>query len=241
MKIYTYYEKINNHHDKYQLENIKLWKLSWEKRGFDTIILDHRNFFTSDFAHSFIYDISSIHKLITGNEISHYGLSCYNRWLAYSTISSDEDFYVSDYDVINKNFNYQKIQCHNERPAFLDYCCPCLAYGKPSYFLNFCNDIIKISKQYLDTIKQEFLNNEKSRSYHDQDFLLLNHSRAGYKLVNPGDYVCLYKHENKYIKNCKTIHVANKAVGDAMGEFEKFKNIEHEQLRIDFMKELIGY
>ena len=37
MKIYTYYQNLN---DQYQDELIELWKISWSRQGYDPIVLN---------------------------------------------------------------------------------------------------------------------------------------------------------------------------------------------------------
>ena len=99
MKIYTYYEEINFPQQKEMLE---LWRESWSKMGFETIVLGEEDAKKSPDYDLFVRKMQFIFNEITGQELSSYGLSCFVRWLAYSTVENkQEKFLVSDYDVIN--------------------------------------------------------------------------------------------------------------------------------------------
>lgn len=162
MKIYTYYEDIDF---KDQDELVALWEKSWKAKGFDPIVLTEKDAEKSDFYDEFVAKITKLHQDITEKPLSKYGLSCWLRWLAYST-QPEEKFFVSDYDVINHNFNPTE-------PAdilhLMDSDCPCIASGTPSQFLALCKKFIEVSEQN----KEFFIEESKERDFvhfHDQNF-----------------------------------------------------------------------
>lgn len=167
MKIYTYYEDIKFPHQK---EMLNLWQTSWKNAGFQPFILSKQDAQKSNFYEEFVEKIKSLHFQIMSKEINNYGLSCYLRWLAYST-QQDEYFYVSDYDVLNNKFN------NKEKPDvklhFMSGACPCFVSGNQKQFENFCKLVVKISYERLDVLKK-LIEQNFIKHYHDQEFVLLN-------------------------------------------------------------------
>ena len=165
MKIYTYYENINF---KNQDELVTLWRESWKNQGFEPIVLTENDAKKSDFYEEFVVKINKLHKEITEKPLSEYGLRCWLRWLAYST-QPEEKFFVSDYDVINHNFNPTE---PIDTLHLMDDCCPCFASGTPSQFLNLCKKFIDVTEQN----KQTFIDIYKQLNlihFHDQEFFVL--------------------------------------------------------------------
>lgn len=164
MKIYTYYEDIGFEK---QTRMVELWKESWSKENFEPIVLTLKHAKQSPFYIAFNRQIKKIHLEIKGEEIQEYGLSCYNRWLAYSNMQ-EESFYVSDYDVLNNGFIHSD---KLDNLTFLNGACPSIAFGKPSQFLSFCNAIVKVSTNRMNELRSY---KEKMYWYHDQEFLQYN-------------------------------------------------------------------
>lgn len=162
MKVYTYYEDINFKHQNRLLD---LWKNSWEKHGFEAIVLTRGNAENHPFYIEFVDRLKSIHQHVAGKPLGDYGLSCWLRWLAYAT-QPEEKFYVCDYDVINHHFNPM------EPSSFLhllDGDCPCIASGMPSQFYDLCNKFVNVPEKNIDAfshVYKEF----KLVHYHDQEF-----------------------------------------------------------------------
>ena len=165
MKIYTYYQNINF---KNQDELVSLWKKSWEDHKFEAVVLSESDSKKSDLYEEFVDQIQKSCQKIAGKHIEAYELSCWLRWLAYST-QTEEKFFVSDYDIINHSFNQREPE---DILHLMDDCCPCFASGTASQFRNLC-------KKFIDTLKA----NEESfsqiykklgyRSFHDQDFFVM--------------------------------------------------------------------
>lgn len=168
-KIYTYYEDLNS---KEQPALLSLWKKNWENRGFKAIVLSESDAKLHSYYEEFNHYIHEIVKTISGgNALTNYGKACYMRWLAYS-VQEDERFFVSDFDLINNNFIPTELK---DELCFYDWCCPCFASGTPKHFLNFCRDIIDISKARQEEIIQMY-KKFSLKCYHDQDFLMCNMS-----------------------------------------------------------------
>jgi len=161
MKIYTYYQKINQSP---QNELIDLWKISWSRQGYEPIVLNLEDAKKHSYFDTLNTEMRRIFKEITGRVISDYGMSCWFRWLAYAT-QKEENFYVSDYDAINVNF---PITEPNEKLHLMDSDCPFLASGTPTQFENLCKAFVKISNERIQILKQQ------ANHYHDQEFFQYN-------------------------------------------------------------------
>jgi hypothetical protein len=162
-KVYTYYEDINFSH---QEKLIDLWIESWENQGFEAIVLTKSDAEKSPFYKEFIERLSILHHRISGKPLGRYGLSCWLRWLAYST-QREEKFYVCDYDVINHNFKY--IEPNNDL-ILLDGNCPCIASGTPSQFKDLCHKFVDIAEKNIELFREKYKTNNFVH-YHDQEFV----------------------------------------------------------------------
>jgi len=162
MKIYTYYEDIN-FQDQDRL--LALWKASWERQGFEAIILNRLDAESHPYYNVFVSELERLHIEVMQKPLSKYGLSCYLRWLSYAS-QSEEKFYVSDYDVINNKF---LIQEPDDQLHFIDGDCPCIASGTPKQFEQLCYSFVEITKERLESIKGNV-----TPHYHDQEFLRQN-------------------------------------------------------------------
>jgi len=236
MKIFTYYQNIDFDS---QLPILKLWEKSWKKQGFDAAILTPRDARQSPYYYGFLKKIRLIHKNITGYDISQYGISCYVRWLAYSTLKHTEPFLVSDYDVINKGFTAEDVKESEEKINFLDRYCPCLAYGTSLQFLDFCKDIITFSDENLEKLKKEYTAKERA-CYHDQEFLVLNHKLGNYNICPARSYVRLYEYKNSQMQKHCLFHIAHRTVEETRLKFPEFENLNAEYLRIKLITELLN-
>lgn len=187
MKIFTYYEKINF---KQQDELVFLWQKSWAAHGFEPIVLTDEDARKSDFYEEFLANISRVHQEIAGKPLTPYGLSCWLRWLAYSTQDEDK-FYVSDYDLINHHF---EPTAPSEVLHFMDDCCPCFASGGPSQFLTLCKEFVEVSDQN----KAFFVEAYRQRGFvhfHDQNYFVIRYDiqktdkNRGIKLTRDRNFI----------------------------------------------------
>lgn len=167
MKVFTYYENINFKH---QDELVSLWESSWRDRGFEAVVLTDGDAKKADFYEEFVENISRLNQEIAGKPLTRYGLSCWLRWLAYST-QAEEKFYVSDYDVINHRFAPREPE---EVLHLMDDCCPCFASGRPSQFLALCKMFVEVSEQNKDIYIKGFKRLNFGH-FHDQNFFVLRY------------------------------------------------------------------
>ena len=194
MKILTYYEKIDFKH---QEELISLWEKSWKFHEFEPIILTEKDSERSNFYEEFVQKMNILHKEITQKPLSPYGLSCWLRWLAYST-QPEEKFYVSDYDVINHSF---EIQEPSEVLHLMDDCCPCIASGSPSQFLNLCKKFIEVIEKNKDFFITEYAKS-KFPHFHDQNFFIIyydikkENKNADIKFTRDRNFISCPQHDN---------------------------------------------
>jgi hypothetical protein len=237
-KVYAYYENINF---KQQDELVELWKKSWESNGFEPIVLGLDDAKKSSFYVEFIEKINPLVLEISGKPLSSYGLSCYLRWLAYSTQEDTEQILVSDYDIINRNFSPVQLIEPREKLCFMDNLCPCLAYGTREQFLSFCKDIITRTSKNLQRIKTDFVE-KKHRGYHDQDFLVLNENELRelsiYNICRPRKYVMPYIHGDPKIKEYGVLHFSHNSVMKTKDSFPELKQTNTDELRLNLIKSL---
>lgn len=240
MKIYTYYEDINF---KSQPELVSVWKESWERKGFEAIVLNESHARQHEYYKEFDIKINEVVELVTGNRLSKYGKSCYMRWLAYST-QPNEKFFVGDYDVINNNFEPFEPE---DSLCFYDNFCPCFASGTPEQFYNLYRSFVDVSLSRVEQIKQAY---EKAncRHYHDQDFLVCNCStrfnpeaetlNKQYSLVfKPNKTVVKRPTENSVYENSvQLVHFSHFGVQSIFKS--TFKDID--QKRIEGAKKLLN-
>jgi len=253
MKIYTYYQNLN---DQCQDELIELWKISWSRQGYDPIVLNLEDAKKHSYFETLNTEMRKIFKELTNTEIGDYGMSCWFRWLAYAT-QADEKFYVSDYDAINVNF---PITEPNDKLHLMDDACPFFASGTPTQFENLCKAFVEVSNQRNEILKQQV------NHYHDQNFFVHNFDptnndsaeelRNKYEILMTRDRSKNGGHidpvENKihphlaisnleYIENEKygVVHVSHDNIGILQEKYAKYKKQNASQLRIDIIKNLL--
>ena len=235
MKIYTYYENINF---KQQDELVKLWEQGWARNGFDPVVLSLDDAKKSPYYGEFADQIHSVVSEVTGKPLSRYGMSCYLRWLAYSTQADTDSFLVSDYDVMNRRFAPVQLIEPMDKIAFMDRWCPCLAYGTKEQFLAFCKEIIACTKEHIEEIKASYVA-QKDRCYHDQNFLDLNQRRlSNFNICPARKYVMPYVHGDPKMKDCGLIHFSHGSIEKAKANSPELKQINSDELRVRLIKEL---
>jgi hypothetical protein len=250
MKIFSYYNDIHPNNSRQDLEMINLWKISWERNGFDPIVLRKDSAESNPIYEKFIKLIKKIHLNIRGSEIDQYSESCFIRWLAYANQQTEEHFLMSDYDVINKNLKAKDIVEAKNKLSFLDEFCPSLAYGNTKQIASFCQDIINISSQNEFLIKK-YSKKLKIESFHDQDFLYLIFKifedlsfLCGQDIkdfceklnIVKDKYIMLYQHEKRHeISSFPAYHIANRSAHEAKFKYSLLKEKDHAWIRILFM------
>ena len=146
-----------------------MWQISWHNSGFEPIVLSLEDAKKHPYYEEFVDQLKNLHFRIMKKTITDYGLSCYVRWLAYST-QSNEYFYVSDYDCVN---NGLKPTINTDKLHFMDDDCPCFVSGNPKHFENLCHLFVDVSLKRIDDIILKTKKHKYVR-YHDQEFCILN-------------------------------------------------------------------
>ena len=240
MKIYTYYEEINFSQQKEMLE---LWSKSWAQMGFETIVLGEEDAKKSPDYDLFVAKMQFIFNEITGQELSSYGLSCFVRWLAYSTVENkQEKFLVSDYDVINSG-GWKTSDPLIDGLHLFDGACPCMASGTALDFKNLCDLFFEITVKRIDTLK------EQANHYHDQEFFLYNFVdkfNKDSKSLKEKHNITLTRKRNEDVAPFlpalpRAYHVSHHNVDMLMKKYpEKYGTMEDSQVRIEVIKEILN-
>lgn len=251
--IATYFEDINF---KNQKELLELWERSWKNKGFETIVLSEKDARKSPFFEEFSLAMKKIHRSVMGVNLGRYGLSCYLRWLAYSTLPTKR-LYVSDYDIININFN--GFNDNGNKTSLELFCamCPCFAAGTPSQFLSLCELFVEKSRGNIEELKKKnFVH------YHDQEFfwgnfndndldkeiqiqdlsIKINKMQPGIAgFYDPhGKIQNLPGQKNTFATPYRVIHFAHHNIGLIKEHYPQYKNVCSEKLRGDMIKKAIN-
>ena len=235
-KIYTYFEELGGED---QTEILNLWKQSWEQNGFEAIILNQSNAESSPYYEEFLDSVEKIHMDICGSRLSQYGLSCYLRWLAYSTQEESESFFVSDYDVVNRCLSSSDINEPTDKITFLDRYCPCFAYGTKEQFLSFCKDIVLYSNKNKQFLKKEY-KRKGYTVYHDQNFLSLNCGSVNYNICPVRKYVALYTKDYETLTKHKAFHVAHRTIDEFTSSSPGLDKLSLTKIRQQLIIELLN-
>lgn len=240
MKIYTYYEDISHSNQETMLQ---LWQISWSNAGFNPIILTKKDAENHSFYESFIQKLEYLYYEIMTERIDPYCLSCYTRWLAYST-QPKEKFYVSDYDCIN---NGLKVKEPSDQLHLMNGACPCFVSGSPSQFEKLCHNFIEISLDRIEEIKK--LRNH-THIYHDQNFFRYNFTQKYNQKANnlitknnmlmtrdSANDVSLY--EINKVNTCKVLHISHQNADRIKKNDISFKEDSINDIRIKIMKHII--
>lgn len=247
MKIYTYYEPlndlINNKHEFHDQETLlELWKQSWQQAGFEPCIVNLKDAQNSPLFETLSDKMTYFFNRITGKTLSSYGLHCFLRWLAYSTIdNSDELFLVSDYDVINNNSNVEDWKFNKGNLTFLQGCCPCLASGSSRHFEVLCKGFLEVTEDRLSFLIKN------ANHYHDQEFLVFNfnsnHNKhhkqlcSKYNMKIDRDYAPTYKGGDSQVKAFHIPHSAARQL-KTLVEYNHLDNLD--SVRIEAAKKILS-
>jgi len=170
MRVYTYYEHIPG----FELQEVLLdrWSASWEKNGFEPIVLTIKDAKKHPQYQSLLKQIQQIRNSINIREYPErgekYSVACYVRWLAFASIKSPERFYLSDYDIIN--FNFKPGDEQSDKFHLMDHFCPGIVSATATQCEEFIQAFLKMSIDRQDELKHLAKKN-KMWWYNDQDFV----------------------------------------------------------------------
>jgi hypothetical protein len=232
-KIYTYFDELSNEND---IKLLSLWKDSWQKNGFDTIVLNEGDAKKSSYYDEFVVEIKKIHMDVCGSEISNRSLSGYLRWLAYSTQEENESFFVSDLDVVNRCMTVDEIKVPKDEITFLNVYDPCLVYANKDQFLSFCKDIVSVSIE-----NKEFLKDKQLDYYHDTDFLWLNRKKIklNYNISRGEQYVGSYSMEYESLAKYKIFQVTEESIDLFISHSPGLNKVNRENIKNQLITEIL--
>ena len=232
-KIYTYFDESA---DEDEIKLLNLWKGSWQKNGFETIVLNEGHAKKSSYYDEFVGEIKKIHMDVCGSEISNRSLSGYLRWLAYSTQEENESFFVSDLDVVNRSMSVSEIKAPKDKITFLNVYNPCLVYANKDQFLSFCKDMVSVSIE-----NKQFLKDKKLDYYHDTDFLWLNSKtiKFNYNISRNEQYVGSYSTEYGSLGKYKIFQVTEESIDLFITHFPGLSKINRKKVKNELIAEIL--
>jgi hypothetical protein len=235
VKVYSYYDNVGF---KNQTEIVNLWMRDWSNKGFEPVLLSINSIEDKEFLRHFYNEITDLHIYITGKPINKYGLSCYFRWIAYSSINQHEPFLATDYDIFNVTFNEQDMPSSLDKMRFLNRYCPCAVFATAAKSLEFAQDIISISRKNKIEIRDKYRASGFIH-YHDQEFLALNadYLNDRYFFEKPREKIKLFT-PNFGKENTKMVHFAHRSAKEFAEKIKLF-NFDQEKLRIEMIKSFI--
>lgn len=224
MNIYTYYEDVDFRN---QLELIELWKQSWLNNGFEPIVLTREDAKRSELYQEYYEFIQRIHKNISGNILpeNNYWLAAQLEIVAFTTIDKKQSAYVSDYDVINKNFQYKD---NSGKLHWKDGCCSCFASGNGEAWIRYVNFLLSEEKTITDWCLQQ-KEKTKRTEYGDQDFLTAVHEigleKNIYSMSRRPDLCKMYFPSIIDNTNTKLYHISHRNVYELIDIYKKYHNL----------------
>ena len=144
-KCYTYYEEIEEINTCKtrkctQKELIDLCRKSWERNGWDLVVLGHSDAEKHDFFSEYS---QTIIKLPTVNPIK-YEYSCFIRWLAMAQVGGG---LMIDYDVINMGL--VNLEAKKDEITIYQRHVPCVVYGTSEQYLDMCKNFCKLKEEFI--------------------------------------------------------------------------------------------
>jgi hypothetical protein len=161
-------------------EILKLWELSWRRRGWTTRILTVQDAQAHPRYNEFVARVDT-YPTVNNRE---YERACYIRWLALVSVGGG---WMSDTDTINFSFSPQirKLDFEIPEPGY----CPCLAWLKPR-----CSRPVDLIMEYGPVAKWPATLQDEASQGHISDMLIFQYQlQAGMDLGDPDQaVVCEY-------------------------------------------------
>lgn len=232
MKIYTYYEDIGFHS---QLELIEVWKESWRRQGFDPIVLSREDAEKSPLYQKYYDFVQRVHEKISGKVLpdDSYWLAAQLEIVAFTTIPKGEVAYISDYDVINKNFTHKTKAW---KLHWRDSCCSCFASGNCWGWRKYVKLLIEEEKTITDWCLRE-KEKTKRTEYGDQDFLIavekIGLEKGIYNMSRSPNLCRMYFPTKE--KDIKLYHLSHSNIIQVVELYQKYNKIfSLEDVHIDY-------
>lgn len=249
MKIYTYYEDVGF---KKQLELIEVWQESWRKQGFDPIVLNREDAKKSPLYQKYYDFVQRVHEKISGKTLpeNNYCLAAQLEIVAFTNIDKGEVSYISDYDVINKNFTHKT---ETGKLHWRDSCCSCFASSNRWGWKKYIKFLFEEEKTIIDWCLQEKEKTQRT-NYHDQDFLIavekIGLEKDIYEMSRSPNLCKMYFPTTK-AKDIKLYHLSHSNIGQVIERYKKYNKIFNtedslidysslEEIRLNIAKQILN-
>ena len=246
MNIYTYYEKLDNNLEPL----VDVWRDSWEKQGFNPIVLTREDSEKSFLFKDYYNFIQRVHVSVSGDTLNDpWCLAAQLEIVAFTTIC-DEASYVSDYDVINKNFTSKTTET---KLHWRDSCCSCFASGNKESWIEYVNFLLEQEQTIINWCLQE-KTKTKRKHYHDQDFLIaiekIGLEKNVYEMSRSPNLCKMYFPTTKE-QDIKLYHLSHNNIGQVIECYKKYNkifNVEDshidycnpEEIRVSLAKQILN-
>lgn len=250
MKVYAYYELIKDFDThKNQKLLLSLWKSSWEKAGFEAIILNQSDILLADTAFKKAYRdfVQEVHLKATGKALdeSGYHMSTHNKLLAYSTIK--EPSFYSDWDLINISFKASEVEQIPQQVCWRDHICTCFCSGGSNGMRTYF-DFLFSEKETIINFCSSVIQDKNNRArFHDQDFLEAIYFKGLDEniFVTEDKKIVGFPNLNSTESESPLIHVANFAVAKRIKHDTDMFDYQvpgylRQQLRTQIAQEILG-
>lgn len=253
MKIYTYYENVGKEG---QQELLELWQMSWDRQGFEPIILNRshaENFKLYEEYYNFILEVhrkASNHNL----EDLNYAMAAQLEFAAFATIN--EPSFFSDYDVIN--IKYKPFSPDN-KVHWRDGSCTCFSTGGKSGWEEYISFLFDNIGKVIDHCSGIYQKTKRVR-FHDQDFLQAVWNLDTFKdianLTSNRKKTCasydpiLNKHMSMLsltdwrifedISEVEILHLSNGNCNGLLQTYDELKSHSQISLRLAMAKQILG-
>lgn len=227
--IYTYYENVD-----FNLQNelLEIWGKSWEKYGFNTIILSREDARRSDLFQKYYDFIQRIHEQSVGKLLQDksYWMAAQLEIVAFHTIV--EPSYISDYDMINNGFhmgeNLESL-VHWRNDA-----CSCFASGDKDGWDKYINFLFEKESAIIEWCQKESMNTGRIE-FGDQDFLIAVRDDGIknniYKMYRNLD-IAGKEYVANETNNCTVIHVSHESVEKIQTNNFEYQEYTQDQIRL---------
>ena len=236
MNIYTYYENIGH---RLQNELLDIWKKSWEKYGFNAIILSREDAKQSILFQKYYDFIQRVHQHISGKTLrdKSYCMAAQLEIVAFHTIV--EPSYISDYDMINNGFHTGEIL--ESMVCWRNDACSCFASGDKTGWERYINFLFEKESIIIEWCKKESASTGRFE-FHDQDFLVAVRDEGIkdniYKMHRKLDIAGSdYSIENP--NTCKIPHLSHRNMRTIQESSAQHKEYTLDEIRIILAKKIL--
>lgn len=227
MNIYAYYEDVGQ---KEQEELLKLWKISWQRNGWNPVVLGIQDAKQSSLHDVYMQFVIDVHKEI-GTDIK-----CGYCWAAQREIVAfhriQKPSFISDYDVIN--IGQEPLEAEG-KVHWRDGDCTCFASGDSKGWEAYIHWLFKNESNIIKGLKK-IHKETKRKSFHDQDFLAVARKSCDSELPFEA-YRNTNSPKGNLDKENKLLHISHALVN----KIAKERAITSTpQLRVQLVKEALG-